>query len=156
MSPLHFTLSSSVLVAFSCFSVSGCSDAPTGTGFEYRGVNLCLSDLDRATIDLHLLDAGAADEGLGHPNEVSVNCAGVCVDVIFAAGDVDGCVSDCLDTTSLEPLSDGCAGCFIDAVLCGQEYCISDCISSADDNCGACMVEHCFPGQEACTGLQNL
>ncbi len=146
---------------FSGLCSIGCSDSEPDPQFEYRGSDLCSSDLNRAIVVAHLtdggvVDGGVPDGGLHDPNGVSRDCAVVCIDVILGQGDVDACMDECLGGTTLGGLTDDCLGCFIDGVLCGQNKCVSQCLTSSGDVCEACMEEHCFPGQRVCTGVPEL
>lgn len=140
----------------------GCDDgADDDAAFEYRGSDLCSSGSDQAIVGAHLadggvLDGGVPDGGLDHPNSVSRDCAVVCIDEILMQGDVEGCMQTCLAGGTLGGLSEGCTGCFIDGVLCGQEYCVSQCLTSSGDVCSECMETHCFPGQRDCTGIPEI
>jgi hypothetical protein len=54
-------------------------------------------------------------------------------------------------------LSSACADCYADTVVCGLQFCLSECAASADDpQCVACQVKHgCRVPFERCSGLDR-
>lgn len=149
------------LLAIGCDE--GADDDPS---FAYRGSDLCASGSDQGLIAMHLAgaggsdagvpDGGASNGGLDHPNSVSRDCAVACTNVILMQGDVDACMRPCLAGSSLAGLTSECTGCFIDGVLCGQNFCVSQCLTSSGDICSECMEANCFPGQRDCAGVPEL
>jgi hypothetical protein len=64
---------------------------------------------------------------------------------------------DCIrQNPALRPFADACVNCFLDAVDCARQNCISECLAGDSLVCDQCQEAHgCTAAFFACSGLPN-
>ena len=98
----------------------------------------CTNEADLALINSDDVDVTGAAQTCG------LGCLG--------DDDPGACSAACVSEET--GISEACAGCYGDTVLCSAENCLADCaMDPAGDACGECQAEFCLDDFYACTGL---
>lgn len=90
--------------------------------------------------DLAILETVDAESAA---NECGVGC--------LNADDIHACSETCIVAET--GLSQPCASCFADVVVCVVEQCFFPCSQPESPACAACIESACIPPLEACSGL---
>ena len=83
----------------------------------------------------------------GEIESVGPDCGLGCLD----ATDQYTCSLDCIMTKT--GLSQGCAECFADQIMCVISECVPVCLTPESDDCDVCIEAKCNPGFFACAGV---
>ncbi len=158
-----------VAVAAGSLSVGACSsDSAGGGGGAGAGSTMCHGDyaaLTETEFDSQLNSAGkctgASDSAIECSNDVTTlaeECGADCFKN-EAPDDAtqDGCVKDCLSTSTTSPLSAACTACYITDVGCARDHCKVLCgVAPTSDGCYDCRVQNgCVAAFFPCSGLPN-
>ena len=148
----------SILGLFVALLLGGCGDggdSGRGTDAGPPPVDQCVNANDTPIVDALYADGGSG-ENVGR---YVLNCidspGSACYDKLFdpdaTEDEIALCLSDCTAPTDVAGLTDGCLLCYADAVPCGAEHCLVECIG--DTGCLECLGMHCIPALSVCTGL---
>lgn len=156
------------LATLSLACMVGCGDDGGSVDAGPIPMNQCVNPNDLAiTAQLIAMatDGGVPDAGstsdpyTGYlaalAGELAECARGDCLSVIFAEGDVAGCMSTCLEGELVAGLSVGCTQCNTDVVGCAANNCIVECLTPDNPDCTVCNEENCTPQLEICTGLES-
>ena len=102
-----------------------------------EATNQCTGDDDLAKIQA------------GDPNGAATTCGLGCL----ANGDPATCSMECVTTET--GLSEGCAGCYVETIVCTIDNCVGDCaVDPSSDACTTCQNDSgCIERFYACSGL---